>query len=264
VLGAGGWLVTGGGLTAGTLFAFLALLAQTVGPLQSIPLATRALRQASGALDRVDELLNASPAIEDAPGARALGPLSRGIAFEGVTFGYGDDRPALRDLSLAIPAGATVALAGPSGCGKSTALALLLRFYDPRGGRVTCDGVDLRGATLDSLRGQIGAVFQESVLFNLSIRENIRLGYPPATDAQVEAAARAAELHDLVAALPEGYDTVAGERGGKLPGGQRRRVAIARAIIRNPSILLLVEATSALDPHTEGAINETLGRLARG
>src|SRR5207248_10417404 len=119
VLGAGGWLVTGGGLTAGALVAFLALLAQTVGPLQSIPLATRALRQASGALDRVDQLLNAPPAIEDAPGTRALGPLSRGIAFEGVTFGYGDDRPALRELSLAIPAGATVALVGPSGCGKS-------------------------------------------------------------------------------------------------------------------------------------------------
>jgi ATP-binding cassette subfamily B protein len=157
-----------------------------------------------------------------------------------------------------------VALVGPSGCGKSTLLNLIIRFYDPQTGRVTLDGVDLRHATIESLRGQMGIVFQENVLFNISIRENIRLGKLDASDAEVEAAAKAAEIHDLIESLPQGYDTVVGERGSRLSGGQRQRMGIARAIIRDPAILLLDEATSALDPSTEAAINETLGRLAHG
>ncbi|HLX58324.1 MAG TPA: ATP-binding cassette domain-containing protein, partial [Ktedonobacteraceae bacterium] len=175
-----------------------------------------------------------------------------------------DDQPTLHDLNLDIPAGANVALVGPSGCGKSTTLNLILRFYDPQQGHVIFDGVDLREAALDSVRGQMGIVFQDNVLFNISIRENIRLGKLAATDAEVEDAAKAAEIHELIMSMPQGYDTVVGERGGRLSGGQRQRVAIARVILRNPAILLLDEATSALDPRTEAAINATLERIARG
>lgn len=264
VLGVGGWLVIGGDLTVGTLFAFLALMAQIIDPMQGISGIIQALQQASGAMERVDELLKAEPAIQDIPNPRKLERLSHAIQFENVAFSYTDDQPTLHNLNVDIPAGATVALVGPSGCGKSTVLNLLLRFYDPEQGRVTFDGVDLREAELDSVRGQMGIVFQENVLFNISIRENIRLGNLAATDTEVEDAAKAAEIHELIMSMPEGYDTVVGERGSRLSGGQRQRVAIARAIIRNPAILLLDEATSALDPRTEAAINATLERIARG
>lgn len=264
VLGVGAWLVIGGSLTAGTLFSFLALIGQIIGPLQNISGILQSLQQASGAMDRVEELLLAEPAIKDAPEAVGLAPLSDAIRFEDVSFSYADGQPTLRDLTIAIPAGSSVALVGPSGCGKSTVLNLIMRFYDARRGRVTVDGIDVREATLDSLRGQMGVVFQDNVLFDLSIRENIRLGNLAATDAEVEAAAKAAEIHDLIMSMLDGYDTVVGERGGRLSGGQRQRVAIARAMIRNPAILILDEATSALDSRTEAAINETLNRLARG
>jgi ABC-type multidrug transport system fused ATPase/permease subunit len=264
VLGVGGWLAIGGNLSPGTLFAFLGLMAQIIGPLQGVSSILQALQQASGAMDRVEELLKSEPAIKDVPNARPLGRLTRGIRFENVGFGYTPDQPILQNLNLMIPAGSTVALVGPSGCGKSTVLNLVMRFYDPVQGRVTFDGLDLREAQLHSVRGQMGVVFQDNFLFNMPIRENIRLGHLAATDAEVEAAAKAAEIHDLIMGMTEGYNTVVGERGSRLSGGQRQRVAIARAIIRNPSILVLDEATSALDPRTEAAINETLGRISRG
>jgi ABC-type multidrug transport system fused ATPase/permease subunit len=264
VLGIGGYLVTGGTLTAGELIVFLLLLSQIIAPLQVLTSTVQLFEQASGSLDRVDELLRAEPEIRDAPDARTLPRLTGAIGLEGVTFGYDDGPPVLRDLALTIPAGTTTALVGPSGCGKSTLLGLLPRFQDPTAGRVTFDGVDLRAASLASVRGQLGVVFQESVLFDTSIRENIRLGRPEASDAEVEAAARAAELHEAVLALPEGYDTAVGERGGRLSGGQRQRVAIARALLRDPAVLLLDEATSALDPATEAAIDGTLRRLSAG
>jgi ATP-binding cassette subfamily B protein len=264
VLGVGAWLVIGGNLSAGTLFAFLALSAQVIGPMQGMAGVVQGLQQATGAMDRVEDLLAAEPAIVDAPGAQTLTPISREIALEHVSFGYSDDQLILRDLSLTIPAGASVAVVGPSGCGKSTLLNLLLRFYDPQEGRVTFDGVDIRQATVESVRGQSGVVLQENVLFNMSLRENIRLGRLDATDQEVEEAAKAAEIHDLIMEMPEGYDTTVGERGSRLSGGQRQRVAIARAIIRNPALLLLDEATSALDLATEAAINATLDRLTRG
>jgi len=264
VLGIGGFLVTAGNLTAGTLFAFLALTAQIIGPMLSLSTVLQSLHQANGAMERVDELLRAKPAIESPPSAVPLRRLSSCVRFEAVTFSYADGRPALQDLTLEIPAAAHVALVGPSGCGKSTVVRLLMRFYDPQGGRVSVDGVDLREVDLDTLRGQTGTVFQESVLLNLSIRENIRLGNLAATDDEVEAAARAAEIHDLIMDMPEGYDTVVGEQGSRLSGGQRQRISIARAIVRNPAILLLDEATSALDPRTEAAINQTIVRLGEG
>ena len=264
ILGVGGWLVIGNTLTVGALFAFLLLMAQIIEPMQSISGIVQSLQEASGALERVEELLKAEPAIRDVPNARELEPLSEAIRFDHVAFSYTAGQPTLRDLNLHIPAGANVALVGPSGCGKSTILNLLLRFYDPEQGRVTFDGVDLREAALDSARRQIGVVFQDNLLFNISIRENIRLGNLDATDGEVEQAARAAEMHELIAGMPEGYDTLVGERGSRLSGGQRQRIAIARALLRSPAILLLDEATSALDSRTEAAIAATLERIARG
>ena len=208
--------------------------------------------------------MRTEPAIADAPNATQAERVTDAVRFEGVSFGYRPDQPVLHDVSIAIAAGSSVALVGPSGCGKSTLLGLLQRFYDPQHGSLLLDGVDARQVTLASLREQMGVVFQDSVLFNLSIRENIRLGKPGATDAEVEAAATQAEIHAMVLGMPEGYDTLVGERGSRLSGGQRQRVAIARAIIRDPAILILDEATSALDPTTEAAINATLQRIGIG
>jgi ATP-binding cassette subfamily B protein len=264
VLGVGGWLVMEGNLTVGTLFTFIALLGQMIGPVQTISGVVQSLQEASGAMARVDEIMRAEPAIADRPGARDPGRLTGAIAFEGVSFSYDGERPALRDVTLTIPAGARVGIVGPSGCGKTTLLNLILRFYDPQAGRVRLDGVDLRDLALAAVRAQIGVVFQDSLLLDLSVRENIRLGNLAASDAAVEAAARAAEIHDTILALPQGYDTPVGEGGARLSGGQRQRLAIARAILRDPAILLLDEATSALDPRTEAAITATLERLGRG
>jgi len=181
-----------------------------------------------------------------------------------VSFGYTASETHLKDLSFRIPRGARMAIVGPSGSGKSTILNLLLRLYDPDEGSIEIDGRDLRNGTRDSLRSQTAIVFQESFLFNTTMRENIRLGRPDATDAEVEAAARSAEIHDFIEGLPLGYETNAGERGSQMSGGQRQRMAIARALVRDPAILLLDEATSALDPATEAAILTTLRRASAG
>lgn len=264
ILGVGGYLIMEGTLTLGSLIAFLSLLAQVIGPVQALSGIVQELQQATGAMERVNELLRQVPAIIDREGAQPLPRLSRAIRLEGVSFSYTGRQQALADVRLEIPAGAKVALVGPTGAGKSTVLNLLMRFYDPQAGRVTFDGTDLRDAALASLRGQIGVVFQDSFLFDTSIRENIRLGRPDATDAEVEAAAQVAEIHDRILALPLGYDTPVGERGCQLSGGERQRIAIARAILRHPSVLVLDEATSALDPQTEAAIMKTLGWLSVG
>jgi ATP-binding cassette subfamily B protein len=221
------------------------------------------LISAGGGVQRVEELLSEKPAVVDTPDAVALPPLAREIRFSDVSFSYGGERPILDSVNLTVPAGQYVAFVGPSGSGKSTILNLITRFYDASKGVVTFDDYDLRRVTQDSLRAQMAAVFQDTFLFNTTIRENIRLGKLDASDAEIEAAAKAAEIHELIASWPKGYDTPTGEAGSLLSGGQRQRLAIARAILRNPRILILDEPTSALDPTTEASVNETLERLAK-
>lgn len=263
ILGLGGWLVIGGSLTAAMLVTIFAMMIQIMLALSRFPSMLQALQQASGALDRVNELLKTEPAIKDSPNARPLGRLSRAIRFEHVSFSYSVGSPLLHHLDLSIPAGESVALVGPTGSGKSTIISLLMRFHDPQQGRVTFDDVDLREAEMDSIRGQVGLMFQDTVLFNISIRENIRFGNLAATDAEVEAAAKAAGVHEVIMSMPEGYDTVAGERGSRLSGGQRQGVALARAMISNPAILVLDEVTSGLDPRSEAAITDALDHIRR-
>jgi ATP-binding cassette subfamily B protein len=263
-LAAGAFMVMQGYLTLGSLVAFTGLLASVLVPVQQLSNIYEGLQQATGGMQRIDEVLNEEARVADAPNAIELPRFAGEIRFEAVTFSYTGEQANLNELSLTIRAGQSVAIVGPSGCGKSTTLGLLLRFYDPAAGRVTIDGHDLRQVTQESLRAQIATVLQDTVLFNTSVRENIRLGRPGASDAEVEAAARSAELHDFIQSLPEGYATGVGERGARLSGGQRQRLAIARAILRDAPILLLDEATSALDPQTEAAINATLRRLAEG
>jgi ATP-binding cassette subfamily B protein len=265
VLGAGAWMAYSGLLTTGSLVAFLSLHA--VVSKDAYDLTKKvipSLISSSGGLQRIEELLAEPEEVADAEAARTLSRVAGPLALDGVTFGYAPDRPVLSGLSMTVASGERVALVGPSGSGKSTVLQLLLRFYDPQQGQVTVDGEDLRKVTLDSLHNQMAAVFQESFLFAGTIRENIGLGKLGAGIEDIRAAARAAEIDEVISALPDGYETPVGELGGRLSGGQRQRVAIARAVLRDPAVLLLDEATSALDPGTEAAINATLDRLAAG
>ncbi len=264
VLGVGAYLVITDRVTVGTVLAFLGLIPSLLSPVSALSGLGQRLYLASGAMERLRELLEEPVTVADKPGAASLPPLSREIRLEQVTFGYSINRPILRGLDLTIPAGSSVAIVGRSGAGKSSIASLLLRFWDPDEGRVLFDSHDLRGVTCASLRSQIGAVFQETFIFDSTIRENILIGRPDASDAQVEAAARAAKLDEYIRSLPGGYDTVVGERGVRMSGGQRQRLAIARALLRNPRVLILDEATSALDAQTESEILDTLNAVTRG
>ena len=264
VLAIGAWMAASDMISVGTLTAFQALFLNLSISLSYTTQYVPTLVQAAGGMERINELFAVAPRVVDRSDAIALPLFARDVAFEAVSFGYDDTTRTLHELSVVIPANASVTFIGASGSGKSTILSLLMRLYEPSAGRIVFDGIDLRDATQDSLRAQIGVVFQESFLFNASVAENIRLGRLDATRQEIEAAARAAEIHDAIAAFPDGYDTQIGERGGRLSGGQRQRVAIARAILRDPRILVLDEATSALDPGTEAAINATLARIGRG
>jgi ABC-type multidrug transport system fused ATPase/permease subunit len=266
VFGVGGYLVLrdNQGLGVGDIAALLVLVKSIFSPIASLSGIGQTMQQATGSLERVQELFQEPVSIVDKPDATDLPSLQKEINFENVTFKYGGERPALRNLTLTIPAGAHAAIVGLSGSGKSTIVNLLLRFWDPEEGRILFDGHDLRDVKLASLRSQIGLVFQETFIFNTTLRANIAIGRPDATDAEIVAAAKAARLHSFIASLPAGYDTVPGENGARLSVGQKQRIAIARTFLRNPCILILDEATSALDAKTEGEILETLSELSKG
>ncbi len=260
ILGGSAVRVFSGHMTIGALVAFQVFFANVVAHAQTLMSVCVYLLQATGGMLRIEEIFTEKPTVQD-EGKAVLGSLTREITFDGVTFDYGDRVTRVHNLRLSIPIGSRVAIVGPSGSGKSTLLNLLIRFWDPVSGSVRFDGVPSRDFTLDSVRSRIGMVFQESMLFDTSILENIRLGCLTATDAEVEKASKLAELHDYVATLPEGYATRVGERGAKLSGGQRQRVAIARAILASPALLLLDEATASLDPATAAAVWRTLVRV---
>jgi ATP-binding cassette subfamily B protein len=259
----GTYFVSLGRLSVGGLVAYVGLLSHISS--DTYTLSKRVfpnLIAAGSGFQRIDELLRAQPQVVDAAAAPALPPLRREIRFDHVSFGYSPEALTLRDVSFVIPAGRYVVFVGKTGSGKSTIINLLTRFYDPSGGRILFDGVDLRSVTQKSVRDQLAVVFQDTFLFNSSIADNIRQGKLDATPDEIIAAARAAEIHDLIVCLPRGYDTPVGETGGLLSGGQRQRIAIARAIIRNPAVLILDEPTSGLDLATEAALADTLWRLA--
>jgi ATP-binding cassette, subfamily B, bacterial len=260
----GAWLVLRGHGTVGTLVAALQYVGGLFGPIQGLTGVYSTVRRAGVSLESVCAILDAPDPVADAPQARELDVTRGAVAFERVSFDYGDGRPVLRDISLAIAPGETVALVGPSGCGKTTLVSLLERLHAPSAGRVLVDGVDLRDCTQQSLRRQVGTVMQDVHLFHDTILANITYGTPGATRDQAEAAARAANAHEFIARQPQGYDTIVGERGAGLSGGQKQRIAIARALLKNPPILVLDEATSALDSESEALVQQALQRLTRG
>jgi ATP-binding cassette subfamily B protein len=264
VLGLGAWMAGHRQITIGTLVSFQALLLLLSNNLLYVMQYMPSLIQARGAMSRIEELLAIAPQIQENPAAIEVPAEIGAIEFRQVVFGYSEDRTILHGVTLSIPPGASAAFVGGSGSGKSTMLNLLMRFYDPDSGSIMAGGRDIREYSLASWRRRLGAVFQESLLFNQSLLDNIRMARPEARDEEIHDAARDAEIHAFIEALPEGYAMPAGERGGRLSGGQRQRVSIARAILRNPAVLVLDEATSALDPGTESAINATLARLATG
>jgi len=260
----GGRLVIEGGLTLGELVAFTTYLGQLIAPVRRLGVIVPAVAMASAAGERVYSILDARSEVVDTPGARPLPPITGRVRFEDVSFSYFNQRIVLDKLNFEAEAGEVVALLGATGSGKSTIINLIPRFYDVSGGRITVDGINLRDVTLNSLRDQIGIVLQETVLFAASIRENIAFGLVDVADKAVIEAAKAAQAHDFIMAMPDGYDTEVGERGVTLSGGQKQRIAIARALLKNPRILLLDDATSSVDTETERLIQIALERLMEG
>ena len=259
--------VQAGTMTVGKFVLVNTYLLQLYQPLNFLGFVYRQLREGLLDMEQMFRLLDVAPEITDPPDARLLPPpaaLAGSVTFENVRFGYSPDREVLHGVSFAVPAGGTLAIVGATGSGKSTVTRLLFRFYEPSAGRILIDGTDISTVTQASLRAAIGIVPQDTVLFNDTIRYNIAYGRPDASQAEIEAAARAAQVHDFVRRLPEGYATRVGERGLKLSGGEKQRVAIARTLLRNPRILILDEATSALDTATEREIAAALRPLEQG
>jgi subfamily B ATP-binding cassette protein MsbA len=264
VLWFGGHQVASGELTTGQLVAFLLYLGMVAGPIGGLAMQWGAVQQAFGAADRIFALLDTVPDVRDAPDAVALPPVEGEIRFENVEFRYGDGPVVLNGVTSIFPPGQTTALVGPSGAGKTTLVNLVGRFYDPTSGTIAVDDHDLRDVTMRSLRSQIAVVPQEPILFADTVRENIRYGRLEASDADLEAAAQAANAMEFISRLPKGMDTIVGERGVRLSVGQRQRIAIARALLRDAPILLLDEATSSLDNESEFLVQQALDRLMRG
>jgi ATP-binding cassette subfamily B protein len=260
----GTWLYTQGQATAGEIVSFMGFATMLIGRMD----------QASGFVSRIFfqmpaladffRVLDHQSTVVDKPDGKDVGRVRGDIDFEDVSFSYDGLRPALAHFNLHVPAGTTVAFVGPTGAGKSTALSLLHRMWDPQSGTIRIDGVDHRDIRLASLRRNIGVVFQDSTMFYRSIADNLRIGKPDATQAELEAAAKLAEAHDFIMSQPHGYETLVGERGTTLSGGERQRLAIARALLKNPPILILDEATSALDAVTEARIQKALKALMAG
>jgi ATP-binding cassette, subfamily B, bacterial len=264
VLLLGGWLALHGRITLGTFLAFSTYLGQLVGPVRQLTALLTIGQQARAGVERVLEVIDSSPQVVDSPDARPLPAGALGLRFSDVEFGYTRTEPVLRGLELSVAPGETVAIVGGAGSGKSTLAMLVPRFYDVHSGALEVGGIDVRQLRLAELRTAIGMVFEDSFLFSDTIAANIAYGRPDASQAQIEAAARAAEAADFIAELPDGYRTVVGERGLTLSGGQRQRVALARALLSDPRIVLLDDATSAVDPRVEADILATLGRLIAG
>jgi ATP-binding cassette subfamily B protein len=264
VLVAGSYFVMKGELSAGGFVGFLLLVGVFFRPVDKINSVIETYPKGIAGFRRYVEFLDTRPDIADRPGAQSHHNLQGAIRYDNVCFGYRAGQSILDSLDLSIAPGETVAFVGPSGAGKTTICAMLPRFYDVSSGSISIDGIDIRSMTLNSLRSQIGIVSQDVFLFSGSVRENIAYGRIGASEADIIEAARRARLEDVIAALPEGIDTVVGERGAKLSGGQKQRLAIARIFLKNPPILILDEATSALDTETEKAIQQSLTELSKG
>ncbi len=260
----GGGRVIDGATTPGTFFSFITALLLAYQPMKSLANLNASLQEGLAAAQRIFALIDIEPEIQDRPGATALGNVRGGIRFDAVSFAYDESRAALDNVSIDIPPGKTVALVGPSGAGKSTILNLIPRFYDCDAGRVAIDGRDVRDVSLATLRANIALVAQDITLFDDTVRANIAYGRPDATEDEIRDAARAADAHDFIESLVDGYDTHVGGRGLRLSGGQRQRIAIARAMLKNAPILLLDEATSALDSETERQVQTALDALTQG
>jgi ATP-binding cassette subfamily B protein len=261
VLALGGWLAIQGQISIGTFLAFSTYLVQLLAPVRMFAGVVAVAEQARAGTDRIFELIDSNPLVTERPGAPDLVATGGEVRFDHVTYGYLRSEPVLRDFSRHVAPGETVALVGASGSGKSTVSLLLPRFYDVHEGTISIDGVDVRDVTLDSIRREIGIVFEDAFLFSDTVRANIAYGRPEATDAEVERAARVAGAHEFVTALPQGYDTVVGERGLTLSGGQRQRISIARAVLTDPRVLVLDDATSSVDARTEEQIHATLREI---
>jgi len=260
----GGQLVVRGQLTLGELVAFTAYVSQLLAPTRRLGLIISGISQAVASGVRIFEILDAQSEVRDLPGTQPLGRIQGEVRFERVSFAYFGRHQVLSEISFEARPGEVVALLGATGSGKSSVINLIPRFYDPTEGRILIDGHDIRSVTVNSLRDQIGIVLQDTTLFAATLRENIGFGRPEATEEQIVAAARAACAHDFIVQMPEGYDTQVGERGATLSGGQKQRIAIARAILKDPRILILDDATSSVDTATEALVQEALSNLMRG
>jgi len=260
----GGLAVVSGKLTLGELVAFSTYLGQLLQPVRRVGMVIPAISMAATAGERIFEILDTPSAVSDAPDAYPLPPVSGHVCFNQVSFAYFGQHQVLKGINLEAKAGQVIALLGATGSGKSSIINLIPRFYDPTVGSITIDGHDLRRVTLASLRDQVGIVLQETTLFADTIRANLAFGSPHATDAEIVAAAQAAQAHDFISAMPEGYDTLVGERGVTLSGGQKQRIAIARALLKDPKVLILDDATSSVDTATEQLIQLALARLMAG